>query len=75
MGNESIFKFFETRLNESIFITKEVINGKIKNPDKVLSYIIMLPSLVIRSDLVIGTQKLFGGDSVDISFAVVHDYN
>ena len=58
-----------------IFTTKEVINGKIKNPDKVLSYIIMLPSLVIRSDLVIGTQKLFGGDSVDISFAVVHDYN
>ncbi|MHA1753532.1 MAG: hypothetical protein ACTSYZ_14300 [Candidatus Helarchaeota archaeon] len=75
MGNASIFKFFETRLNESIFTTKEVINGKIKNPDKVLSYIIMLPSLVIRSDLVIGTQKLFGGDSVDISFAVVHDYN
>ncbi|MHA1231199.1 MAG: hypothetical protein ACTSRP_07250 [Candidatus Helarchaeota archaeon] len=75
MGNESIFKFFETRLNESIFTVRDVIDGKIKNPDKVMSYIIMLPSLVIRSDLVIGTQKLFGGDSVDISFAVLHDYH
>ena len=73
MGNEGIFKFFETRLNESILTVKDVVNGKIKNPEKVLSYIIMLPSLVIRSDLVIGTQKLFGGDSVDITFAAIHD--
>lgn len=75
MGDEGIYKFFETRLNESIYTTKQVIDGTIKNPEKVLSYIIMLPSLVIRSDLVIGTQKLFGGDSVDISYAVVHDYD
>jgi hypothetical protein len=52
-----------------------VLDGKITQPDKVLSYIIMIPSIVIRSDLVIGTQRLFGGDSTDITFAVVHDYN
>jgi len=75
MGDESIYKFFETRLNESIFTMKDVINGKISNPEKVLSYSIMLPSLVIRSDLVIGTQRLFGGDSIDITYAVVHDHN
>lgn len=75
MGDEGIFDFFETRLNESIYTVKEVLDGKITHPEKVLSYIILLPSLVIRSDLVIGTQRLFGGDSTDVTFAVVHDYN
>lgn len=75
MGNDAIFEFFETRLNESIYTVKQVIEGDIIHPSKVLSYILMLPSLVIRSDLVIGTQRLFGGDSTDITYAVVHDYN
>lgn len=75
MGDEAIFDFFETRLNESIYTVKSVMEGKITQPEKVLSYIIMIPSLIIRSDLVIGTQRLFGGDSTDITFAVVHDYN
>ncbi|MFX1297624.1 MAG: hypothetical protein ACFFD2_22595 [Promethearchaeota archaeon] len=75
MGDEGIFSFFETRLNESIYTVKDVIDGKITQPEKVLSYIIMIPSLVIRSDLVIGTQRLFGGDSTDVTYAVVHDYN
>ena len=75
MGEESIFKFFETRLNESIQTSQDVLSEKIRHPDKVLSYIIMLPSLIIRSDLVIGTQKLFGGMSTDVTFATVHDYD
>ncbi|HUX98903.1 MAG TPA: hypothetical protein VMV49_05075 [Candidatus Deferrimicrobium sp.] len=75
MGDKAIFDFFETRLNESIYTVKDVLDGKITQPDKVLSYIIMIPSIVIRSDLVIGTQRLFGGDSMDVTFAVVHDYN
>ena len=75
MGDEAIFDFFETRLNESIHTVKDVLDGKITHPDRVLSYIIMIPSLAIRSDLVIGMQRLFGGDSTDITFAVVHDYN
>jgi hypothetical protein len=75
MGDEGIFEYFQTRLNESIYTVKDVMEGKISEPEKVLSYIIMIPSLVIRSDLVIGTQKLFGGDSTDVTFAVVHDYN
>ncbi|MHC1592255.1 MAG: hypothetical protein ACXQS8_09225 [Candidatus Helarchaeales archaeon] len=75
MGDEGIFDFFETRLNEGIYTTQDVISGKIKNPDRVLSYIIMLPSLVIRSDLCIGTQKLFAGDSCDVTYATVRDDN
>jgi len=75
MGDESIFEFFNTRLNESIYTVKDVIEGRISEPEKVLSYIVMLPNLIIRSDLVIGTQKLFGGDSIDMTYAVVHDYN
>ncbi|MHA1785030.1 MAG: hypothetical protein ACTSVE_07505, partial [Candidatus Helarchaeota archaeon] len=75
MGEESIFSFWETRLNESINTSKDVLSGKIQDPEKVLSYIIMLPSIPIRSDLSIGTQKLFGGESTDITFATVHDYD
>ncbi|MHA1230860.1 MAG: hypothetical protein ACTSPQ_09450 [Candidatus Helarchaeota archaeon] len=73
VGIEGVYQFFKTRLDESIMTMKEVVEGKIKEPEKVLSYIIMVPSLVIRSDLTIGAQKLFGGDSLDISFAVIHD--
>jgi hypothetical protein len=75
MGNRAIYDFFETRLNESIYTVKDVLDGKIEHPENVMSYIIMIPSLVIRSDLVIGAQRLFGGDSNDITFATVHDYN
>ncbi len=75
MGDDAIFAFFETRLNESIYTVKDVIEGKISPPEKVLSYSAAIPSLVIRSDLVIGMQKLLGGDSVDFTFAVLHDYN
>lgn len=75
MTDEGIFDFFETRLNEGIYTARDVLDGKIKDPERVLSYIIMIPSLVIRSDLAIGTQKLFGGESTDITFAVVMDYD
>ncbi|MHC1590837.1 MAG: hypothetical protein ACXQS8_02025 [Candidatus Helarchaeales archaeon] len=74
-GDEGIYSFFETRLNESIQTVKDVVEGRIPHPDRVLSYSIAVPSLVIRSDLVIGMQKLLGGDSVDFTFAVAHDYN
>ncbi|NHI92249.1 MAG: hypothetical protein EAX96_07075 [Candidatus Lokiarchaeota archaeon] len=73
MGTESIYKFFETRLNESIFTSQDVLSNSIQNPDKVLSYIIMLPNVSIRSDLCIGTMKLFTGESCDVTFCTVRD--
>ncbi|NVM52135.1 MAG: hypothetical protein HWN66_00440 [Candidatus Helarchaeota archaeon] len=75
IGSDGLFSFFETRLNESISTFKAVIEGEISDPDKVLSYTTIVPPLAIRSDLVVGMQKLFGGDSVDFTFAIVHDYN
>lgn len=73
MGDEGIFDFWERRLNEGIYTARDVIDGKFPQPERVLSYIIMLPSLSIRSDLAIGTQKLFGGESTDVTFATVKD--
>ncbi len=73
MGAESIYKFFETRLNESILTAKDVMANKIEIPEKILSYILMLPNTPIRSDLSIGINKLFGGDSCDVTFCAVND--
>ncbi|MHA1143338.1 MAG: hypothetical protein ACTSRW_01235 [Candidatus Helarchaeota archaeon] len=73
MGDEGIFDFWQNRLNEGIYTAKDVIEGKIEKPERVLSYIIMIPSLSIRSDLCIGTQKLFGGESVDVTYATIKD--
>ena len=73
MGAESIYAFFETRLNESILTAKDVLADKFPEPEKIMSYILMLPNLPIRSDLSLGINKLFGGDSCDVTFCAVND--
>ncbi|NHI91969.1 MAG: hypothetical protein EAX96_05660 [Candidatus Lokiarchaeota archaeon] len=72
---EGVYDFFEERLNESIQTSKLVIEGKIKEPEKVLSYILAVPSLTIRSDIVHGTQKLLIGDSTDLTFIALDDFS
>ncbi|MFX1299169.1 MAG: hypothetical protein ACFFD2_30450 [Promethearchaeota archaeon] len=72
---EGVYDFFETRLNESIGTSKALLEGKYteEQAKKVLSYILILPSLTIRSDLVRGTQKLIAGDSADVTFISLDD--
>lgn len=72
---EGVYDFFETRLNESIGTSKALMEGKFTEEQarKVLSYILILPSLTIRSDLTQGTQKLLAGDSADMTFISLDD--
>ncbi|NVM54382.1 MAG: hypothetical protein HWN66_11825 [Candidatus Helarchaeota archaeon] len=70
---DSAYDFFEDRLNESIKTSELVFKGKIKEPDKVLSYVISIPPVTIRSDLVQGTTKLLGGDSFDVTWVALDD--
>ena len=70
---DSAYDFFEDRLNESIKTSEQVLRGKIDRPDKVLSYVIVIPPVTIRSDLIQGTTKLLGGDSFDVTWVALDD--
>ena len=78
---EKVFKIFTTefytvatnRLNESIITAKMVLEGKMKDPSKVLAYAFFPPVISIREDLQTGTAKLLYGESSDCSFVVVDD--
>lgn len=73
-SEEGCFDFFKTRFNESIETSKDVLSERIENPDKILSYVIILPNVAIRSDLLQGTAKLLAGQSVDITYIILrHD--
>ncbi len=61
------------RLNESIQTAKDVLEGRIKDPEKVLAFAFFPPVVHIRQDLQIGTTKLLFGDSVDTSFLMIDD--
>jgi hypothetical protein len=70
---ESAYDFFEDRLNESIKTSELIFRGKIKKPEQVLSYVISIPPVTIRSDLIQGTTKLLGGDSFDVTWVALDD--
>ena len=62
-----------TRLNNTIETARNVIDGKIETPEKLLAYAFFPPVITIRLDLQSGTAKLLYGESVDTSFLVVDD--
>jgi hypothetical protein len=70
---EEFYSVATARLNDSIQTAKDTIDGKIKNPEKVLAYAFFPPVITIRMDLQTGTAKLLYGESVDTSFLVVDD--
>ncbi len=70
---EEFYTVATNRLNDSILTSKQVIDGTIKDPEKVLAYAFFPPVITIREDLQTGTAKLLYGDSVDTSFLVVDD--
>ena len=70
---EDFYTVATNRLNESILTSKQVIEGTIKEPEKVVAYAFFPPVITIREDLQTGTAKLLYGDSVDTSFLVVDD--
>ncbi|MFX1450794.1 MAG: hypothetical protein ACFFCM_08130 [Promethearchaeota archaeon] len=72
-STEFIYDLLKLRLDESIRTAKAVIDGSMKNPDKVLSYLLFPPVLPIRGDLSQGSLKLIYGESCDLTFVVVND--
>ncbi|NVM54900.1 MAG: hypothetical protein HWN66_14445 [Candidatus Helarchaeota archaeon] len=73
-SQKGCYDFFETRFNESIRTSEDVIGGKLKAPEKILSYILILPNVAIRADLLQGASKLFAGESVDLTYIILkHD--
>ncbi|MHA1378914.1 MAG: hypothetical protein ACTSRG_11080, partial [Candidatus Helarchaeota archaeon] len=75
IAEDCAYFFFEDRLNESIKTSQSVHKGIIQEYDKVLSYIIAIPPLTIRSDLLQGTTKLIGGESLDVIWIPMSDFN
>jgi len=71
---EIAYLFFEGRLNESINTSRLVLQEVIKEPEKVLSFLTAIPPITIRSDLLQGTIKLLGGDSLDVTWVAMSDF-
>ncbi|MBD3230113.1 MAG: hypothetical protein GF329_18185 [Candidatus Lokiarchaeota archaeon] len=73
IGSEVVYNLLKERLNESILTAKEVMEGKIKKPWRVLTYTFFPPIVAIRSDTQQGTMRLLFGDSVDCTFVIIDD--
>ncbi|MHA1425248.1 MAG: hypothetical protein ACTSQI_04595 [Candidatus Helarchaeota archaeon] len=71
--NEILYPTFKRRLDESIMVAKDTMDGKIQNPNKIFAYMLFPPVGGIRADLQQGTMKLLYGDSCDTTFVVTDD--
>jgi hypothetical protein len=69
----NVGEFFREKFHTSVRTAKQILDGKIKNPDKVFTTSFFPPVLYIRSDLQFGTAKLIYGDSVDVTFVILND--
>jgi hypothetical protein len=67
------YEVFKYRLTEAIQTAKDVIEGKIANPEKIIGFTLFPPGGFIRADMQQGSMKLLYGDSVDISYVGVRD--
>ncbi|MHA1270038.1 MAG: hypothetical protein ACTSPY_09660 [Candidatus Helarchaeota archaeon] len=69
----AIEEIMRVRMTESIMTSKELMEGKITEPEKVITYTIFPPAILTRSDLQQGAMKLLHGESIDSSFILVDD--
>lgn len=67
------FDIIKIRFDEAIVTAKEVTEGRIKQPEKIITEMLFPPSLEIRADLQQGCMKLLYGDSVDLSLVIIDD--
>jgi len=73
VASQITYDTLKYRLNSSIQVAKDVISGKIKNPDKTLGFTLFPPGGFMRSDLQQGSMKLLYGESIDVSYVAVRD--
>ena len=75
----AFFKNAAEFLNEKFHIAvqsaKKVISGEIKDPENVITTWFFPPVIYVRSDLQTGSTKLIYGDSTDITFVAINDFN
>ncbi len=73
---KTIYQLSTIRLNESIFMAKDVLEGKIPplQADKILTFAFFPVVLAVRSDLQQGIMKLLFGESADTTFLFLHDF-
>ena len=71
--NEVSYPLAKLRLDEAIYTAKGIIEGKIKEPEKVMADTLFPPGGFIRSDLQQGSMKLYYGESVDCTYIVCRD--
>jgi hypothetical protein len=72
-NGDLVFDLLKGRLNESILTAKEVMEGRLPKPWRVISYTLFPPVSPIRSDAQQGTMKLIFGESVDTTYVVIDD--
>ncbi|MHA1269924.1 MAG: hypothetical protein ACTSPY_09090 [Candidatus Helarchaeota archaeon] len=70
-----IYPELKERLDQTINTAKLTFEGKIKHPEKTVSYFLFPPVISVRADLNQGLMKLLYGDSIDTSFVVINDSN
>ncbi len=75
----SVFKNYynlvKVRLDEAMLTARDVIAGKVKRPDRILTYFFFPVVFCIRNDLEQGTTKLLFGDSTDTTFILLDDFS
>jgi hypothetical protein len=70
---DSLYDFAVVRLDEAIFTSRDLIAGKLSQPDKVLLYAFFPPVITLQVDLQQGVTKLLYGDSASTAFCVIND--
>lgn len=68
-----VFDLLKHRLNESILTAKEVMEGKLEKPYRILTYTLFPPIVAIRADSQVGTMKLIFGFSIDTTYTIIDD--
>ncbi|MHA1265838.1 MAG: hypothetical protein ACTSRS_11450 [Candidatus Helarchaeota archaeon] len=73
LTSDVLYDTFKLRLNASIEFAKAVIDGRVEDSTKTMTYAFFPPVITIRADLQQGTAKLLYGESNDISFVCLND--
>lgn len=70
---EYIYPELKERLDSTIHTAKAILEGKIKEPLKTITYTLFPPVISIRGDLGQGAMKLLFGESIDTTFVTLND--
>lgn len=67
------YDMFKLRMNEAILTAKEITEGKIKEPEKVIAFTLFPPGGMMRSDMQRSSMTLYYGDSASVAYIGARD--